>query len=258
MVENGLLWRVCRQAAAIGFFPALSLFVNRRLRRSSLLGYRVKPRKVRHPLLVRPGTSDIHAFYQVFVQQEYALDCLIDGGVILDCGANVGYASIFFLSRLPSSRVVAVEPDKGNFDALQTNLGPYHDRAMCVRAGVWSRIGRLAESSVPFRDGLEWTRQFQYCGDGEVGYCEALDVPALMARAGAERVSILKMDIEGAEREVFREGCDAWVDRVDLMIIELHDDTLFGPASPVFMNVVRRHGFTVSRHGDLTVCVRER
>jgi Methyltransferase FkbM domain len=39
---------------------------------------------------------------------------------------------------------------------------------------------------------------------------------------GIDRISLLKLDIEGAEPEVFRNS-SAWIDKVDSLIVELHE-----------------------------------
>jgi len=45
----------------------------------------------------------------------------------------------------------------------------------------------------------------------------------LLDQAGFYNVEILKIDIEGAELEVFSNGAEEWLSRVNLIIIETHD-----------------------------------
>jgi hypothetical protein len=51
----------------------------------------------------------------------------------------------------------------------------------------------------------------------------AVTIASLMDKAGFDRVDILKLDIEGAEIELFDANCEEWIDRVDAIVIELHD-----------------------------------
>ena len=61
---------------------------------------RVRPRQAMFPLHLRRGTSDAEVFSQVFLQSQYRPLCdLPDVGLVLDCGANVGYSSAFFLTQ---------------------------------------------------------------------------------------------------------------------------------------------------------------
>jgi hypothetical protein len=50
-----------------------------------------------------------------------------------------------------------------------------------------------------------------------------VDIPTLLKQSGSDRIGILKLDIEGTERFVSSQGADKWIDRVDIMVIELHD-----------------------------------
>ena len=76
---------------------------------------RLTSKLLMHPVYARAGTSDHQVFDQIFIEREYrCLDGLKNPQFILDCGANVGYSSAYFLSRFPDSFVVAVEPDALN------------------------------------------------------------------------------------------------------------------------------------------------
>ena len=51
----------------------------------------------------------------------------------------------------------------------------------------------------------------------------AVDVQSLIESCGTERISILKIDIEGAEFEVFSSPAwRNWLGRVDTVVIEVH------------------------------------
>ena len=56
---------------------------------------------------------------------------------------------------------------------------------------------------------------------------------------------------------VFRDS-PSWLTHVDVMSIELHDDSSFGDASSVFFRAIERHGFTVSEQGEQLVCINPR
>jgi hypothetical protein len=47
-------------------------------------------------------------------------------------------------------------------------------------------------------------------------------MPELVARAGGETVGLVKIDIEGAELDVFSADT-TWLHRVDALAVELHD-----------------------------------
>lgn len=216
-----------------------------------------RSRHARYPLICRAGTTDLKVFSQIFLFREYScLDRIREARLIIDCGANCGYSSAYFLSRYPTARVVAVEPDPGNFALLQENLRPYGDRASCLCSAIWSHPARLVMSEVPYRDGLQWARQVRATLPSETAGFLATDIGTLLEQSGEERISILKIDIEGAEGVVFSRGYEAWIDRVDALVIELHADSIFGDNDAVFHRAIAGRGFQVTRCGELTVCLR--
>jgi len=212
-----------------------------------------------HPLELRKGTSDPLVYAQVFIEDEYgpfATDAI--EGLVIDCGANVGYSSALFLSRWPRCTVVAVEPDPDNFRMLVDNLRPYGSRAVLVHGGVWNKTGRLALSSAHYRDGDFWARQVVPASSEVRDSFPAFDIPSLMALARADRVALLKVDIEGAEAIVFDETCSRWIHAVDRIAIEIHDDTSFGDCREIFAAAIAAEGFTVAHSGELTLCRRRK
>lgn len=215
--------------------------------------YRLYSPHALHPLWCRPATTDKRVYNHVFLEREYAcLDYARDVRLVLDCGANVGYASAYLLTRFPTATVVAVEPDPGNFALLERNLAPFGERARCVRSGLWSRPCGLVMSEAVFRDGGAWARRVREARPGEPAEMTAMDVDSLLRASGFERISILKMDIEGAEAVVFSAPCDDWLSRMDTLAVELHD----AEAERLFFRAIQDHSFEVSRYGELTVCKR--
>ena len=114
---------------------------------------KIKPRQANYPLFARLGdSSDISVFNEIFNFNGYAsLRNLPSPRLIVDLGANVGYASAYFLSCFPTAKVVAVEPDPGTFELCCRNLVPYGDRVTgCAGCGSgpdvasWSLPGVLA------------------------------------------------------------------------------------------------------------------
>jgi FkbM family methyltransferase len=190
----------------------------------------------------------------VFEMREYScFDSLTDVRLVIDCGANVGYTSAYFLSRFPSCHVIAVEPDPENVRILRRNLSAYGDRVTIVPSAVWSHPTALRISDVPYRDGREWARQVQECAPSEEGAFVATDIGGLLAAAPHDAISILKVDVEGAECVVFAGNTDAWLPVVENIAIELHDDSSFGSATDVVFRAVSGMPFDVSTSGELTV-----
>jgi FkbM family methyltransferase len=214
---------------------------------------RLTSKRLPYPVFARPGSSDYAVFRQIFAAREYScLDGLTNPRLVLDCGANVGYSSAYFLSHFPNCFVVAVEPDAANFALLERNLLPYKGRYKTVRAAVWPRAEKLRFNTEFSGVGQEWERTVERSDDSVNTECvKAITIPALIEISGFDRVSILKVDIEGAERELFGSGSDEWLDKVNNIVIELH-----GPGcSQAFFDAIKGRHFDVSVCQELTVCL---
>lgn len=256
--------RLCRLFEALGFPGAINHLAQRLLSRRLRFRqtYKLKSKSSRYPLLCRAGSSDHDVFYQIFILQEYQIldkiPLLADKSsvkLIIDCGANVGYSSSYFLSRFPCCRLIAVEPDKANFAIMQLNLAPFGDRIRLVNSAVWSHPTQLRMSLCREGDGRDWTRQVEECDLKEPDCFGATDIPTLLGESGENRISILKMDIEGAESVIFGSERLDWIDLVDVIVIELHKRSKFGDPTELFRRACDGR-FEFMQSGELTIAVR--
>jgi FkbM family methyltransferase len=217
--------------------------------------YTLMSKNARFSLICRPNTSDKDVFGQIFIEREYScLDDLSNVDLVIDCGANVGYSSAYFLTRFPECKVICVEPDLSNFKVLEKNMAPYKERVELIRSGIWSHTTDLKISEEPYGDGREWSVQVRECKMGEIPEMQAIDIGTLLRESGQNKISILKMDVEGAEAVVFGRNYESWLSCVDNMVIELHDDSSFGKASDIVLNAISTvKSFNTSTSGELTV-----
>jgi FkbM family methyltransferase len=213
---------------------------------------RLRIRGYPHPVRMRPGTSDLHAFHQIFISREY--DCLdaadlVGGGPILivDCGANVGYASVYFLNRFKQAHVIAVEPDRGNFEICRENLAPFGARATVIRSAIWSHRAGLKLQGGAGRE-TEWGIRVEETNRDEADL-EGTSIAAILDESGFPAIDLLKMDIEGAEAAVFA-GEHEWLGNVKNIVIELHGED----CERSFFDAMGRYRYDLSTSGELTVC----
>ncbi|MEM7113259.1 MAG: FkbM family methyltransferase [Chloroflexota bacterium] len=177
----------------------------------------------KHPIQVRHGTSDVPTFEQIFVSKEYA-SFVEEANVIIDLGANVGYASIFFAETYPNAQIVAVEPEASNFEILLQNTHRYSN-ILPVQAAVWSHSKAPLAIKNPTDE--NWLFQVGEDEQGAADAIEAVTVAELLAMIdNPPTIDILKIDIESAEKELFSANYDAWLSKVKLLVIELHDQLL--------------------------------
>lgn len=207
---------------------------------SKMLGSLVRPRVCRiftdgvaEPLYVRIPSSDALTYYQVFKDREYDLKVDRSPETIIDAGANIGLASIYFAVRFPSATIIAIEPEQSNFEMLKKNVAPYLN-IVPINAALWNE-----NKEIRLLDpGLGNSGFMTANDDGQDAAESGLMVPAItvdriMQQYRVERIDIFKIDVEGAEMEIFEEP-SLWIDKVDSLVVELHER--MRPGSSVTFN----------------------
>jgi FkbM family methyltransferase len=177
-------------------------------------------------------------WHDIFVQGALEFQSPTSSPRILDCGANVGLASVFFKRRYPAARITAFEADPALFALARTNLSTNGAADVeMVNAALWTSTGRVRFRAEGTDSGMI---------DGLAGgiAAPAVDVPSLRLRdiLAGERIDLLKLDIEGAEDAVLAD-CEAVLDRVGAIVMDLHE---FDPSvrqAPRILDLLTRAGF---------------
>jgi FkbM family methyltransferase len=185
----------------------------------------------------RGTPADIGVMTQIFKNKDYSLAGLARGAelnasfdnlsstgkspIIVDLGANIGASVIWFLNRFPGAHVVAFEPDPGNFELLQVNTDGLN---VDIRKAA---IGRQ-DGAVAIDDPGTGEWGYRTRPDPE-GTCEMVSLNRIVQekQQAGHTPFLLKIDIEGAEADLFDGPC-GWVDEWPIIVIELHDWLLPG------------------------------
>jgi FkbM family methyltransferase len=190
--------------------------------------------KSKYEIILRLHTTDIPTFDQIFVRYEYENENLPGAAnAVVDLGANIGLASVFFGLKYPNAKILSVEPEEGNYKAMVNNTAALGERVQTENAAVWVRDGLIylhteSEDGAPLG---EWGVQVSERLSENQSPTKCFKLSTLLDKAGFDSVDILKVDIEGAELEVFSNGAEEWLSRINLIVIETHDR--FRPGSEV-------------------------
>ena len=203
---------------------------------------------------LRLPSTDVTTFRQILMSEEYKLDVWHPPRTIIDAGANVGLSSVYFASQFPDARIIAVEPESRNFELLEENTAPY-PKIEPVRAALW-----FEDAEIYVLDPGLGESGFTTDGESEEQTAahrrepvRALTIETLMEETGINHVDLLKVDIEGAELQLFQHA-DHWINKVDAIAIELHDRIKPG-CEQAFRAATRDFGISWSR-GENTYCAR--
>jgi FkbM family methyltransferase len=179
-----------------------------------------------YEVALRLNSSDLPTFYQIFGMYEYDSPSLPQSaGTIVDLGANVGLAAVFFGLKYPQAQILAVEPEGNNFSLMASNTAALGARIRRQQAAVWTHDGQI-NLQTDAEDGSSlgaWGVRTSDTLDNASAVTKCFRLGTLLDQAGFRTVDILKVDIEGAELQVFSEGAESWLPRVGMIIIETHD-----------------------------------
>lgn len=144
--------------------------------------------------------------------------------LIIDCGANIGLSAKYFSQVYPEARIVAIEPDEDNVIQMRKHCDA--DRVSIRQAAVASSEmkGKLVDPGLG-NSGYRVT-------EDQEGSLQMLSISSILEETRRANLSpfLIKIDIEGAESELFSRNVD-WINEFPLVIIELHDWLLPGKAS---------------------------
>ena len=167
----------------------------------AVFGARGTPTEVRMPgiatpLVLRARTSDVLVAVQILLLDELDVPALRAPQLIVDAGANIGLSAITLASRWPDATIVCLEIDPANLALLRRNTSAW-PRIQVVPKGLWRRAARLR---VEDETAASWA--FRVVEDPN-GPIPGIGVTELLAELGRDRIDLMKVDIEGAEHEVF-------------------------------------------------------
>lgn len=243
-----MLWHIkrladyIRCAAALGPTPAAKWAILWRLTKN--LRVRLKLASY-HPkslywldttygrLAFRDNFGDITNLFKLIYQQEYRVRELAHPGVILDVGANIGMAAVWFAHDNPSRPIFCFEPLPANAELIRLNC----PGAEVLRAAVGAQSGAVTlqvdpdsimASSIPCR--------WQTAG----ATFDVMTLDGFAESRGIDQVALLKIDAEGMEIDIFR-GAEKLLRRTGQVVLETHGRARHDEA----ITILRAAGFTI-------------
>ena len=237
--------------------PQLNNFFVARIRNTTMLVDSVSVKIPAEDISVqlRSGTSDVAVFNQVFVEREYDLPHLPEEAkTIIDLGANIGLTSIFFALKYRRANILSVEPDSDNFLKLVANISRLGNRIKPLKGAAWSRNGNLSLVKQGANEMNLGSWGFRVSPDiNEKSFeVQCFSMPTLIGQIDGGSIDILKIDIEGSEKEIFTHSPEQWIGKIKMIVIETHDR--FEPGCELAVReAVKGKFLELERSGELLI-----
>ncbi len=163
------------------------------------------------------GPSFVPQYEAIFVDGVYDFPHAGSAPTIVDGGANIGLALLWWRSRWPEARILAFEPDPKLFKFLQCNTR--HLRGLELFRCALTATGA---DGVFVSEGTDAGRMVGTTADAAIG--EVIEVPSVTLSSvlgDLDIVDLLKLDIEGSETAVLEESEES-LDKVERVFVEYH------------------------------------
>lgn len=132
--------------------------------------------------------------------------------------------SLFFMDFFHSAKIIAVEPDEENFQVLNYNLKEKKNFELIkVKGAIWSSNSKIKVVN-DFRDKSDWS--FRVEESTATDSLQAYTINDLMTQNNFNYIDILKIDVEGAEKEIFKSVYSNlnFLNKTKCIAIEIHDE----------------------------------
>jgi len=202
------------------------------------------------PINLRPKSTDLLTFHQIFTFKEYNIHLRDEPKFIIDAGANIGLATLYFNKNYPKAQIIAIEPENANFKMLEINSNSHkniflHKRALSNQANLVLNVIDKGFGNWGFVTEIEGS----LCHKNIVDKVQTITIDEIMKENNLEFIDLLKIDIEGGEKELFDSNYENWLPKTKYIAIELHDGIKMG-SSKSFFKAISKYNFSYHKKGE--------
>ena len=207
-------------------------------------------------VVLRRSSSDAQCLADVCLESQYdiAVSALKSNGkdvkAIVDLGGNIGLATLQFASEFPDAKCIVVEADRSNAARARKHLSELSN-VRVIEAGIWSKSGTLYTNR-EYADGLDWAISVSDTRtEHTIDEIPAVSMSEIIREANLEVIDLLKVDVEGAEGELFVPHVAAsFLSKTRIIAIEIHDALV---SRNDIEGLLKSNGFVIFHHGELTI-----
>lgn len=239
-----------RSEQAFKYFTVNLLMALRKTKKIKLLGFSSS-------IYLRANTSDLLTFHQIFTFNNYNIKLRFLPQTIIDAGANIGLATVYFNNKYPNATIVSIEPEGSNFEMLKKNSEGVknvilHKRALSNKSNLFLNVIDKGHGNWGFV-----TEIVNHTGcQNIVDIVKTITIDEIINENNWEYIDLLKIDIEGAEKELFESDYENWLPKTKCIIIEFHDAFNMG-SSKSFFKAISRYNFSSHKTAENFLFINE-
>jgi FkbM family methyltransferase len=179
----------------------------------------------------------LSSYYEIFIDNIYKFYTNEKQLTIIDCGANIGLASLFFKKMYPNSEVLAFEPDPNICNVLEKNMLNQGFENVIIRNEAISNEDSIVNFYL--EGGHSGMIVNQESPTDKVIPIKSTRLKNLLI--SYDKIDFLKIDIEGYERYVIPDIADE-LKKVQFMFLEYHSLLGNDQSLPDILNIIKNAG----------------
>jgi FkbM family methyltransferase len=173
----------------------------------------------------RPGYGDIGLIDELLLKSDrspYRIPPFIRPNCIVDFGANIGIATIFFANNFPAAKVFSFEPEPSNFALLSRNAAQYPNvNIFQLAIGNENSVLSLKHPLEPYNYG-SFSLYDLRVDENNAAPVVCRHAGELLAELRIETIDVIKVDTEGAEYDILTSIPIDILASVKVIVGELH------------------------------------
>lgn len=181
---------------------------------------------------------------EIFNQEIYKLDLQTDSPVIFDLGSHIGLSILYFKMNYPSAKVVGFEPNPNIFPLLEENIYCNNLQDIELHNIALGDNDGIRDFHIDSQYDAFSTSGFKpNAWNGKQNTMPISVKTEKLSRYINDSIDFMKMDIEGAEKEVLAElEKERKLKYIKNIIVECHNTNV--------SDILERNGFNISKKRD--------
>lgn len=198
-------------------------------------------------------------FKEIYMQDSYQIHfikekILIDRPIIVDIGANAGYAATFFFSYFPKARLLSFEPLAVNFELLVKNQkqNPVFDWLVVPKAVSKEKVTiALFYQKNRGLTPIASTKQDFDKNNQDYVLVESIALKNIFEEYQLHAINLLKIDCEGAEYEILYHTPPEYLAKIQMIAMETHQGTAPDENQQAMQKFLQNIGFQVKTSKEM-------
>lgn len=181
----------------------------------------IRPHGWKQRVTIRKNYTDREVIDYVLADQYHLPPpeaAITSNAIILDLGSNIGLTIAHMKQHYPNATIYGYEMNVDNYQLAKQNTATY-DKVYIFNKAIWIDNGTVVYSKNSDFDSFSIEQNVK---KSEQITVESITLHSILKQHDLKRVDYVKMDIEGAEREIFNQKDLSWLAFVNCINIELH------------------------------------